>query len=160
MTKRLHQIPVFFFLGTQLQNSSERRVLINKRLQIAHKLRGHLKISHIAEKRKNFHIGGVGLDPIRRAIDSIKKNEKKREKKKPVVPWCLQRQISKKVLQVVFDLPGSRCTYADASRGPGGSPSIAKLTSRQSQTVKEEYDFYFYFLFRMLKSGRRCKSTE
>ena len=27
------------------------------------KVRGHLRISHIADKRKNFHIGGRGFGP-------------------------------------------------------------------------------------------------
>ena len=27
-------------------------------------LRGNLKISHVADKRKNFHIGGRGFGPV------------------------------------------------------------------------------------------------
>ena len=41
------------------------------------KLRDHLKSSHIADKRKNFHMGGRGLDPICCAIGSQKKEKKK-----------------------------------------------------------------------------------
>ena len=56
-------------------------------------LRGHLKISHIADKRKNFHMGGRGFEP-----DSLcdRRLKKKKKKKKTVELRSLQGQISKK----------------------------------------------------------------
>ena len=72
---------------------------------IAFTVRGHLKISHIADKRKNLHIGGRGFGP-----DLL--CDRQQKKKNGCTTVLAESNLQKKVLLVVFDLQGSRCMYA------------------------------------------------
>ena len=67
---------------------------------------GHLKISHFADKRKNFHMGGGG-GWTRFVVRSTAKKKKKKKKKNAFALQCLQSQISNKKCMSLFPISKS-----------------------------------------------------
>ena len=139
-------------------------------------LRGHLKSSHIADKRKNFHMALYPLPPS--SNESVIDNE--RNVWQMTLRCRIQDYVSNrpathkgvhKTLVIVRRCPikypsslqpaptwtcfnvASLAHAHMQGRFPGGSESIVKWARRQSRTV-EEYDFYPFFCFCMPKSGR------
>ena len=128
-------------------------------------IRGHLKSSHIADKRKNFHMALYPLPPssnesvidngeIIKCMADVQIYFKDRL-------WRLTKAFTKCSLSIEgtgfqwnphsSSQPAQTMSSVSRMQGrlPGGSASIAKRTIRQSQTVEEEYmyDFYSFFSF-------------
>ena len=104
-------------------------------------IRGHLKSSHIADKRKNFHMALYPLPPS--SNESVIDNG---------------RNVWQMAMHIILVLPNNcsnNVVCLTQGRFPGSSASIAKWTRRLfwSWTVEEKYDFYFSFFFCTLKSG-------
>ena len=109
-------------------------------------LRGHLKSSHIADKRKNFHMALYPLPPS--SNESVIDNGRN--------IWQLAMHI---ILVLPHNLPNNVVWLADG-RFPEGPASIAKWTRRQNleQTKKPTISTFFSFHARS-KTGGRCRST-
>ena len=103
--------------------------------------RGHLKSSHIADKRKNFHMALYPSLPPQTKMWSTMGVMYGR--------WLCP-------LSSFFPITCPNNVFClTQGRFPGGSASIAKWTRRQSCTVEERHDFYFFSqFFCTLKSGR------
>ena len=136
-----------------------------QRQQSIRALRGHLKISHIADKRKNFHMGGRRFGPDSLCDRQLKK--KKKKKKNAFALRCLQSQIyKKKCCESFSDLQGSWCMHADVvdqsqmpivlSKGrlnfkalvgtrSSSTPSRSTPAARCSACRKKQVEVLFFF---------------
>ena len=82
---------------------------------IASEFRGHLKISHVADKRKNFHIGGEGVWTrfvVRSTVKKKEKKSKKRDRQSAALRGAHRVKSLKKCS--LLDLQGGKCTHAEA----------------------------------------------
>ena len=112
------------------------------KLQNCYHLRGHLKSSHIADKRKNFHMALYpSLPPS--SNESVIDNGS--------IVWQMAMHI---ILVLPNNLPKQCRSHAGTLPWRFSIHAlIAKWTKEKSQTVEKRYDFYFCFCFCMFKSG-------
>ena len=72
-------------------------------------VRGHLKTSHIADKRKNFHMGGREFEPDS-LCDRQSKKKKNRSRSVELAGWS---NLQRKCCKSLSDLQGGGCTHAN-----------------------------------------------
>ena len=116
--------------------------------------RGHLKSSHIADKRKNFHMALYPLPPS--SNESVIDNGRNAWQMAMHGRWPNGEMHGRWPCTLSSFFPttcSNNVVCLSQGRFPGGLVSIAKGTWRQSRTVEQKYDFYFSFFFCMLKSG-------
>ena len=143
-------------------------------------LRGHLKSSHIADKRKNFQMALYPLPPSsnesvidnggivwQAAFLTVQVYFKDRL-------WWLTKAFTKHLYRSKVPVSNEilvlrhnllkQCRLSHACRDASlevQPRSIEKRTRRQCRTVEEEYDFYSFFSFSTCsKADCRCRSTR